>query len=207
MLKDEVYQSIKLRIITQDLPPCARIHEKEFVEAYHIGKTPLREVFFRLENDGLIRRFPRSGTIVAPIDFVELREVAEMRMALEKLVGELAVRNITPELLEELRARVVKLEETLHDGQIDQYILTESALHEILYRATNNRRLGQTITVQQYLFARLWFTVNRQERALVSQAEDWRRVYQAMREGDEERLVELNCNHFKFFYQFLKSMF
>ena len=95
MLKDSVYNAIRTRIITQDLPPGSRINEKQFMDEYGIGKTPLREVFFRLQYDGLIRRFPRSGTIVAPLDFGELRDAAEIRLALEGLVGDLAAKLIT----------------------------------------------------------------------------------------------------------------
>ena len=47
LFKDNVYNAIRTRIIVQDLPPGARINEKQLMDEYGIGKTPLREVFFR----------------------------------------------------------------------------------------------------------------------------------------------------------------
>jgi DNA-binding GntR family transcriptional regulator len=67
-LKEQVYQHVKYRIITQDLKPGQQLNEKDLMKRYAIGRTPLREILIDLQHDGLIQRFPRSGTIVAPMD-------------------------------------------------------------------------------------------------------------------------------------------
>lgn len=207
MLKDSVYDSIKTRIIVQELPPGSRINEKELMEEYNIGKTPLREIFFRLQYDGLIRRFPRSGTIVAPIDFVELRDAAEVRLVLEGLVGDLAARNITAEQLSALHKHIDLLEETTKGGVSDKYVITESELHQMLYSATCNNKLHQTIIEQQSVFARMWFSIERTAPDLSGQVRDWRNIYAALLARDAKRVVQLNKQHFKTFYNFLKTMF
>ena len=207
MLKDNVYNAIRTRIITQDLPPGARINEKRFMEEYGIGKTPLREVFFRLQYDGLIRRFPRSGTIVAPIDFVELREAAEIRLALEGLVGDLAARLITAEQLEAMRRHTGLLERTSREGVHAEYVVAEYQLHGMLYEATRNEKLRQTITEQQSLFSRMWFSVERTPVDLEPQVRDWQDICDALASRDARRVVQINKQHFKTFYNHLKAMF
>ena len=207
MLKDSVYNAIRTRIITQDLPPGSRINEKQFMDEYGIGKTPLREVFFRLQYDGLIRRFPRSGTIVAPLDFGELRDAAEIRLALEGLVGDLAAKLITVEQLEAMRRHTDLLERTSREGVHAEYVITEAQLHGMLYAATRNEKLRQTITEQQSLFSRIWFSIERTPGDLEPQVADWRNICAALAERDARRVVQINKQHFKTFYNHLKAIF
>lgn len=205
MLKDSVYNAIKSKIIVQEMKPSSRINEKELMEEYNIGKTPLREVFFRLQRDGLIRRFPRSGTIVSPIDFDELRDAAEIRLALEGLVGELAAKRITDGELEMLRQRIEQLEDYSKKGALNQYVITESQLHHLMYESTHNNKLYQTITEQQGLFARMWFSIGRTTRDFVPQVKDWRDIYKALRQKDAEKVIQINREHFRTFYNNFKT--
>ena len=207
MLKDNVYNALRTRIITQELPPGARINEKKLMEEYKIGKTPLREVFFRLQYDGLIRRFPRSGTIVAPIDFGELREAAEIRLVLEGLVGDLATRLITAEQLAAICRHTDLLELTSRSGVHAEYVITESQLHGMLYAATGNEKLRQTITEEQSIFSRMWFSIERTPGDLSAQVADWRNICAALAERNARRVVQINKQHFRTFYNHLKAMF
>jgi len=207
MLKERVYQSIKNRIIVQALRPGDRLNEKELMEEYDIGKTPLREIFFRLQHDGLIRRFPRSGTIVAPIDFKELRDAAEIRLALEGLVARLAARRMTPAVLAEMGRLIGILEENARDGVNEDFISAETSLHSLLYDTGGNTRLKNIITEQHSLFARMWFSIERTQPDLMGQIADWKGLYQALCDGDEDRAEEVNRAHFNTYYNNLKSLF
>lgn len=205
MLKDSVYNAIKTKIIIQEMKPGARINEKELMEEYNIGKTPLREVFFRLQRDGLIRRFPRSGTIVSPIDFDELRDAAEIRLSLEGLVGELVAKRITEEEMGALSQRIELLDEYSREGSLNQYVVTESQLHQLMYEATHNNKLYQTITEQQGLFARMWFSIGRTTRDFVPQVKDWRNIYKALQQKNAEKVIQINREHFRTFYNNFKT--
>lgn len=207
MLKNEVYSAIKTRIITQEMEPGCRVNEKELMAEYDIGKTPLREVFFRLQREGLIRRFPRSGTIVSPIDFTELREAAEIRLVLEGLVGELACKRISDERLDELCGQTDHLDDLMREGVRSNYIITESKLHSMLYEAARNGKLVQTITEQQSIFARMWFSVDRTSIDLAGQVRDWRSICKALRKRDAQRVAKLNQEHFSTFYNTFKKLF
>lgn len=207
MLKDHVYQSIKNRIIIQELEPGARLNEKDLMEKYDIGKTPLREIFFRLQHDGLIRRFPRSGTIVAPIDFKELRDAAEIRLTLEGLVARLAVQRITPKVLEKMRGLIKIMEGRATDGVTEDFISAETSLHSLLYDVADNKRLKDFISEQHCLFARMWFSTKRTPPDLEGQIEDWKKLCQALHDRDEDKAEELNKAHFDTYYNHLKSLF
>jgi DNA-binding GntR family transcriptional regulator len=206
-LKDQVYNAIRIKIITQQMPPGSTINERDLMAEHKIGKTPLREVLLRLKLDGLIKRFPGSCTIVSPIDFSELREAAELRVALEQLVGELAARNVTDEHKGRLRTQTAILERTLREGEYEAHILAESELHNILYQAAGNEQLRTIIVKQQSLFARLWFSLNRATRYLEAQKDHWLEMCAAFEAGDDDKIVRLNRKHFWDFYQNIKNDF
>lgn len=207
MLKEQVYQSLKHKIVVQDMKPGARLNEKALMQEYAIGKTPLREIFFRLQRDGLIRRFPRSGTIVTPIDFKELRDAAEIRLALEGLVGTLACRRATPAILVRMRELVAVMEDRLKDGLSEDFIAAETSLHSILYDMTDNDKLKTIIAEQHNLFARLWFSVERTGLDLAGQIEDWRNLCAALAARDESQACEANRKHFHTSYNHLRVHF
>lgn len=208
MLKEHVYQSVKNRIILQNLKPGSQINEKELMQHYEIGKTPLREVFFRLQQDGLIRRFPRSGTIVAPIDFKELRDAAEIRIALEALVGSLAAKRASPAVLKEMDSRIQSLSAAAKGGGLhDEFVSTEISLHIFMYDLTDNAKLKSIIIKQQSLFARMWFSVERTGLDLDGQIEDWKAIHKALCDKDESMAASLTQKHFQTFYNHLRIHF
>ena len=206
MTKDRVYEAIKQQILTGYYKPGDLLNERTLLDEYKIGKTPLREIFFRLQNDGLIRRFPRVGTIVSPIDTKRLYDVAEIRHYLEGIVARLAVRRISNKALEEMRAGLQRMEDAVKEGRNSAFAEEEAGLHNMLYAATGNTALKEFIETQYNLFTRIWFSVERTPVAFVEQLEHWKGIYQALCEKDEEKAVAGNMRHFEDYFNRLKSM-
>lgn len=206
-IKEQVYQDLTHRIITQELKPGQRLSEKEIIERYGIGKTPLREVMLLLQVDGLIRRFPRSGTIVAPIDFIELRETAEIRLALETIVADVVVDRINPVEIKQIEALTDELTQSSLNGLSAHFITTECRLHSALYEASKNAKLAKLLNEQQHFFARMWYSFERSHGDLQSQVQDWQEVCVALNTKDKEIMRTVYQGHFKTFYGTLKAFF
>ena len=68
-----------------------------------MSRTPIREAIRKLELEGLVIMIPRKGAEVAHITEKDMRDVLEVRAALEELAATLACRNVTPERIEELK--------------------------------------------------------------------------------------------------------
>ena len=82
------------RIIAGVLEPGSRLGQDHIAEEFSSSHVPVREAFRRLESQGLVVSEPRRGVRVAGFSLGEVREVAEMRAALEVL----ALRNAIPHL-------------------------------------------------------------------------------------------------------------
>jgi len=72
--KQNVYKDLQEKIIKQELPCGTRLNEKDLMEEYDIGRTPLRDIFMKLKLECLIETIPQSGTFVNELDKAEIRE-------------------------------------------------------------------------------------------------------------------------------------
>ncbi|MEE4417558.1 GntR family transcriptional regulator, partial [Klebsiella pneumoniae] len=69
---------------------------------FHSSHVPVREAFRQLEAQHLVVAVPRRGVRVAPLDTKSVKEIAEMRAALEVV----ALRNAAPKFTSALLARI-----------------------------------------------------------------------------------------------------
>ena len=88
------------RIVRGELEPGARLRQDHIAEEFQTSHVPVREAFRRLEAQGLAISEPRRGVRVASFDLAEVREVAEMRAALEGLALRHAARHLTAAILD-----------------------------------------------------------------------------------------------------------
>lgn len=95
------------RIVTGQLAPGMKLKQDKFAEEFGASHVPVREAFRRLEAQGLVVSEPRRGVRVASFDLKEVREVAEMRAALEVLALRHAAPHLTPSILNEAEEATV----------------------------------------------------------------------------------------------------
>jgi DNA-binding GntR family transcriptional regulator len=88
------------RIVHGELPAGLRLRQDHIAEEFGTSHVPVREAFRRLEAQGLAISEPRRGVRVASFDLKEVREVAEMRAALEVLALRHAAQHLTPAILD-----------------------------------------------------------------------------------------------------------
>ena len=82
------------RIIAGEIEPGSKLRQDHIAAEFGASHVPVREAFRNLEMQGLVVSEPRRGVRVAGFTHEEVREVAEMRAALEVLALRNAVRKI-----------------------------------------------------------------------------------------------------------------
>ncbi len=98
-IADSIFDKLSHRIITGDLPAGEKLRQDHIARAFDTSHVPVREALLRLEARGLARSEPRRGMRVTALDPAEVREVIEMRVALESLALQYAIQNMTPAAL------------------------------------------------------------------------------------------------------------
>ena len=118
-LKEEAYEELRVLIVTNGVAPGDILNEKDLMARLSIGRSPLREILFRLQEENLIKPLPRLGYMVTTVDIFEVRELVELRRELEGYAGFLAAQRITNEQLEDLRT-IIREAETDTAGQLER---------------------------------------------------------------------------------------
>ncbi|WP_159947094.1 GntR family transcriptional regulator [Rhizobium sp. 18065] len=99
-LASRISRALAERIIHGELIPGSRLGQDHIAEEFGASHVPVREAFRRLEAQGLVVSIPRRGVRVASFDLKQVREVAEMRAALEVLALRHAAPNLTADVLD-----------------------------------------------------------------------------------------------------------
>ncbi len=98
-IADTIYNALSQKIITGDLPAGEKLRQDHIARDFETSHVPVREALLRLEAHGLAKSEPRKGMRVTALDPAEVREVIEMRVALETLAMQHSVQNMTPSAL------------------------------------------------------------------------------------------------------------
>ena len=144
-LRDVVFNTLRQAILRGELKPGERLMEIQLADKLGVSRTPIREAIRKLELEGLVLMIPRRGAEVAEITEKSLRDVLEVRGALEELAVELACDRITEEGIEQLKVAAKEFEEALQSGDVTTYAEADVKFHDVIYLATENQRLIQLL--------------------------------------------------------------
>ena len=144
-LRDVVFYTLRQAILKGELEPGERLMEMQLAEQLGVSRTPIREAIRKLELEGLVFMIPRKGAVVAEITEKSLRDVLEVRRALEELAMKLACEKILDEEIEELKVAAKEFEDALKTGDVTVYAEADVKFHDIIYRPTDNQRLIQLL--------------------------------------------------------------
>jgi DNA-binding GntR family transcriptional regulator len=195
--KDETYKDLRYRIITHELKPMEPINEKELMDHYGLGRTPMREVLLELQREGLIQRFSRSGTLVSPVDIHTYKHNIEIRTVLEGLAGKLTAERITAEEIDALAEIIVRVDELEkhEDDNLKELMQCEFEFHNRIYEATHNPKLIGVLHELQGVSARFWHYQIFSKQELLDQFIDHRKALHALRKRDGQRAGEILTSH------------
>ena len=111
-----------------------------------VSRTPIREAIRKLELEGLVLMIPRRGAEVAEITEKSMRDVLEVRRALEVLAVSLSCDRISGEQIEALKEVAEEFDRSLTSDDVTRTAEADVHFHDIIYRSTDNQRLIQLLS-------------------------------------------------------------
>ena len=169
-ISDQIYEFLKENILLGKIAPGERIIESRIAEDLKTSRTPVREAFQRLVQDGLVERVTQGGVRVSVITPRMIKEVFGIRGVLEVYAVELVCDNIEVETiikLKELAQQARKLlsspEANDPDGLITLWKINTS-FHETIYRASGSEHLLKLVSQLNSLVRRFRFLSMRKTR-------------------------------------------
>jgi DNA-binding GntR family transcriptional regulator len=141
----EAYASIRAMIIAGDMPPGSRVTVRPIVERLELSATPVKAALITLEREGVLESKLHRGFFVPALSVDDLREIYEMREALDRLAGQLAAASSEHvEIAATLKANCVEQRKYLKSGDVDGYRRMDLDFHHNLWAMCGNSRLRRT---------------------------------------------------------------
>jgi DNA-binding GntR family transcriptional regulator len=137
-LTDRVYRAIKERILNQDIPVGARLHDEQLQRELGVSRTPIREALSKLTREGLVEVIPRSRTHVRTFSEDDINQLFEVRIALETLAVRKAVERLESGMLHELRELYEEAEKSLKHGNLKPSLRFDAEMHRMILEASGN---------------------------------------------------------------------
>ena len=194
-LRDVVFNTLRQAILRGELKPGERLMEIQLANKLGVSRTPIREAIRKLELEGLVLMIPRRGAEVAEITEKSLRDVLEVRGALEELAVKLACQKITDEEIAELRAAEKEFEMALHSGDVTKYAEADVKFHDIIYHATDNQRLIQLLFNLREQMYRYRVEYLKREEAHGKLLEEHKNIIETIAARDMDAAVDAVCQH------------
>ncbi|GIF64407.1 GntR family transcriptional regulator [Asanoa ishikariensis] len=146
-----VRDTLRRAIFSGVLTGGTHLGQAEIATQLAVSTTPVREALRDLAADGLIRIDPHRGAVVHDLDHDDLREIYEIRSALEPLAIRRAARHITAD---ELAAAGDLLDRMARETDPAAWLELNWAFHALLGRASRSPRLFSLVTSAQGSTAR-----------------------------------------------------
>jgi len=153
ILIDRVYRSLLGAITDRTLQPGQRILQAELATSLGVSRQPVSHALQLLKHQGLVQDAGRKGLKVAPINASRIRQLCEMRGALDALAARLAAVHVAQG---ELPAdKVMALQSAAAAGDrlgprptLAQLVQTDVEFHQMIYDLSGNPAIAETIAAQ-----------------------------------------------------------
>lgn len=128
----EIYAGLRQRIITGSLMPGVGISEVQFSEQLGVSRTPVREVFRRLADEGFLKIIPQVGTFVAPIELRAVYDSQFVRETLECRTVTLACSKVDVQASDELQDFLTLQKRAIRDNDLARFFDADDRMHTYL---------------------------------------------------------------------------
>ena len=187
-----IAEAIAERIISGVLQPDAPLRQDHVAREFNSSHVPVREAFRQLEAEHLVVGLPRRGVRVAPLDANSIREIAEMRAALEVVALRQAAAKLTP-------AHLAGIELALIEGDnaetLAEFEAANRAFHQALVAPCGMPRLLASLDGLQRANSRLVFAMAHSSGWRPRSNQDHRLILGALRARNIEQACSLLARH------------
>jgi len=202
-LTDKAYDQIKEWILDFSIKPGSHLSIGELAEALGISRTPVREALSRLEQKHMVVRMPMKGFTVKALDLEEIKDLFEVRTAVEILAARQAARRLSTESRAQIAESLDATAATIEKGFKSRSLDLEQNFHVKILEASGNIALAE---IGRGVLERIWAIqrfglVTFDEMYLAH--EQHTGIFRAMIEGNSERAAFLMQEHMEHTTKFL----
>lgn len=199
---ERIYATLKELAAEYAFRPGEKINEAELASRLSVSRTPVRAALNRLERDGFVVTVPNKGFYAREISPDGVRELYELRAAIERAAFVLACQRASDGEIEATIATWERHNDLAEEGSWARIALADEAFHMALTRLSGN---GQMVLALESVSSRLRFFRRIALEVLTQRAQGYREhaaIIDALRQRDAvggavlvERHITLSSEH------------
>jgi DNA-binding GntR family transcriptional regulator len=190
-LVDRVYRSLLDAISDGTFAPGQRITQEEIAQQLAVSRQPVLQAVRLLKKDGFIQDAPGRGIQVAPLDGEAIRDIYQVRGALDALAARLAAQKrfrLDPAVLQAGRAAA-------RGDDVKAMIAADLAFHRALYEAAGNPLIGESAQLHWRHLQRVMGAVLQELGQREAVWDEHQAIAEAIAAGDADRAARLIEEH------------
>jgi DNA-binding GntR family transcriptional regulator len=134
-------EQLRESIILGELSAGTPLRLDELARSLGMSISPIREAVRQLEALGLAKHVPHQGARVLDFDINELRDLFQVRLALESLAVRRAAERFSDEGAARARSHLARFDDSRRAGDVRQTLRAHSDFHFTLYEASQSQWL------------------------------------------------------------------
>ncbi len=194
-IQEAVYRELKRGIMTLRLEPGSTMSTQEMADRLNVSRTPVREAFLQLQQEGLVESISQRGTIVSLINTRRVNQECFVRHGLEHSVIGRFIDRSTGADFERLRRLNEEQLRYYLDRDWENTMISDQRFHRVLFEAAEEMLAWEIIATKNGHYDRARLMVIRTEdvsRAVYGQHND---LIEALEKRDEKAAQSILYNH------------
>ncbi|MCP8689508.1 GntR family transcriptional regulator [Marinobacterium sedimentorum] len=143
-LAEIVTDQLRTEIMEGNLELGKALSEIKLADKYGVSKTPVREAFFRLKQEGIVDIIPQKGSFVYYPTSEEVSQLCDFRAYIEPLAFRESYVYGNIEFLDQLEIVVTKMRRVLVREDYVEYLRLDSQFHQAFFDYCKNRHLKES---------------------------------------------------------------
>lgn len=192
--QEAVLRQMRREILNGSWAPGAPIRQDAVASELGVSRVPVREALKILEGEGQVSYIPHRGYVVRELDADELVELYRLRELLETEAIRQAVPKLTEDHLTAMRTAMERMEQ-LDPTDLSSLAEHNRDFHGALLNAAGMPRLKHFLRLLRDAADVYRVLLYADSSTLAQTATEHREIYDACRERDTERVIELHDQH------------
>lgn len=147
-LAEQVRKAIVSEIASGKLKAGERIIQEQIAQVLGVSRQPVQQALLLLKNQGVLLSAAGRGLIVAPLDLGQVRNMYDIRAAMESLAFRKAAEN-NPERAKKFGPALIQSgRKAVKSGSVEAMIAADIKFHDFIYELSENPLIAPLIEVQ-----------------------------------------------------------
>ncbi len=194
-LTEEIADVVRERILRGEYEIGEKIKENQIATELRVSRTPIREAFKLLENEGLIDYIPNRGCFAKGFTKQDVEDIYAVRGSLEELAVMWAVERILPEEITALEEQCDMMEFYTRKKDVKKVLELNSGFHDVIYASARSRFLAQVLRSYKAYLDKTRKSFFYEQDYLESILKEHRAILDAIKEHNRERAAETMKQH------------